>query len=581
MGLIVNSIGKVSSLIAGAGIFIGGLQAGNTQADEKLTSPQEQAIAVDTLESTQDLSGPLEYLVQWATDKFYIEEQIKQNPKGMLLSLSPDYTFRHFQYIKGQQYERELLEIATAKDPYAAKSFFANNSFDSNAYSDLEKQASSMVGVSDGLRTKIGPNGFQARKTHLIHSLNQINGEVEEALNEFNSQCWGRLLLYENLVGHSSIELSKQDAKRFDKDRYEPVFLIPIGIQKLPYEFVFVALNKNMPPDRIGITPVELKRCKTKEDLIELFKNKIDKERKSSTSTKLQREYSYQIPCDGKTACVFVCIPKHLAGIETDILRLMEIYKDDYKASVYGICMENRNEWLKSIIKQNPQLINIFSQKDLLEAINVLFPYSGTENDILRNIETSAKRAIDEGKSTLNIHYLVHGTEAGEVCAEKNTVSPTKLIDILIGEYKGKPISEQLDINIIATSCYSGKQLDTMLSYLKQKNIGVRALRIVTDSKYTPSWAATSIENATIPSDGMAFDRSATSLYNLSCYREIIKGLQQEGFEVPSEFNSFFYNYQFVRVFSQKDSPTGQVLQAIYYHNNPTNKTENHITQAF
>lgn len=499
-----------------------------------------------------------------------IEYEIKRNPVSALRKYPPEYSFRYYNLYKSHRKERFILDRATELDPYGAKNFFeTNRDPDLKVYSDLKKRADEMVAISNNLRQKTGKDGVIARQRFLDQAFRIVNGEFPAALSEFNRANWQRLMFREKVIEGEPKELLAVFNQDKDDLRFEPVLLVPVGVKKLPYKFAFAALSKNKPPVYIGIGYSELKRLSTRDEIVKCLWDKVDEKRKSP-DLQIESSYTYEIPRGGQTACMFVCVPHYLRGMEIDVLDLVEIYNRQYQASIYSVCMEKHGEWKKAL-SARPELLVNTPPREIFELFS---PQSASENDILQNLEASLKRAIDEGKSTFVLHYLMHGTEQGNVSVSKQALlpqilSPRKFIDLITADYNGSPISGQLDINIVGVSCYSGKQLDRMLEYLKEKDVHVKNLRIITDSEYTPSFAGTTSHNASVPRNDGRMSLSATSIYNRTRFNELKEALKTSGIEVPREFNTLPYEMQFVRAFSKEDSPFGQVLQAVHYHNDP------------
>ena len=111
------------------------------------------------------------------------------------------------------------------------------------------------------------------------------------------------------------------------------------------------------------------------------------------------RKYSYDLPKNGKTAVMFAMVPGSLRNVESDMVRMAEIYKSNYGASFSAVCVQKMDNWQKALQDKNP------------EAIGIPQAVGATEKEILDTLVISLKKAIDDGKEAFVFHYMMHGGE--------------------------------------------------------------------------------------------------------------------------------------------------------------------------
>ena len=364
------------------------------------------------------------------------------------------------------------------------------------------------------------------------------------------------------LLPHSSISLERTALSEFN--RKNNLSLECIGIKKDPYEFVFIDKNyflgKSNIPVRIALSYEEVVNVHTKRDVVNLLTEKYNNHVKEMTEQRsVWNGYRdiYDLPSDGSGVCMFALTLSGLSGMETDLEKSLDVYRNYYGMSVESLCIDDihKEELNKVLGSKHYEGLPSFT--------------SATKSSILTEFERVLKKAIDNNKSTVMFHYLAHGGEDGRIYASDQTFTGEDLAEVISKNYKGKPISSQIDIVIWAGSCYSGKQLDGLKEYFeKRKDIPVRNLRIVTESKYTTAGAGTTPENASLVSDLMT-DKSGPLDYYRSWYREYLEYLvsKDEQFKFPA--GSYLHEVRFADLMSRYDTYNNQDSIGFHYYSNP------------
>lgn len=337
------------------------------------------------------------------------------------------------------------------------------------------------------------------------------------------------------------------------------------------HEFVFVNLPEgdNYVPLRLSFNYNELKNARTKDEAIKLIQLKItqEKERLRFQHIAWGKKYGIHIPTDGSAAVMITAFPGKADGIETDYSRICRIYLDDFKASVYGICMENKDTW-----DNLPDVQKMRNDNSIPQAIG-----TSEKKLFLDTLKKSVTQAIDKKKNCFVLHYTLHGTpdgrmNAGIIFATKEDLHPEEIAEVLSSEHNGKPVCEQIDITIIAESCFAKAQKDKLFAYFQgnnpaKKKIPVKGLTMVAStSDSTPSFAATSPKNCSMTCDKSGDDLAGTFNYNFSNFFELINTFK-------IKFNQE-HLFKFIDRMSMADSPIEQDLQIFYYMHNPDTKEE-------
>ena len=139
--------------------------------------------------------------------------------------------------------------------------------------------------------------------------------------------------------------------------------------------------------------------------------------------------------------------------------------------------------------------------------------------------------------------------------------------------YKGAPLCDQIDLTVWAGSCYSGKQLDDMKQYFQErKNIPVKNLRIITESKYTTAGASTTPYNASLVSDLMT-DNSGPLDYYRAWYREYLKYLENKGIRINDLAGTYLHEVRLADLMTRFDTDNEQDSQGYHYSNDPNTNT--------
>ncbi|MBI3589810.1 MAG: caspase family protein [Candidatus Melainabacteria bacterium] len=334
------------------------------------------------------------------------------------------------------------------------------------------------------------------------------------------------------------------------------------GIQKGSNDFIFINdfLGRNAEPVRIALTYNEVSNTRTKADVLNLLEEKLAGQRRElSEQYAVWARYQdgYDIPRDGSTACMVALALSNLPGMETDLVRAMEVYSRDYAMSIESICIDPAH---KNGVDEG---VRDRGLRDLPEY------RSATRSEILREFERVLKKAIDEGKSTVMFHYMTHGGQNNQIYASDTTIDPREIAELIAQNYNGKPLCAQIDIVIWAGSCYSRMQLDRIKEYFDQhENIAVRNLRIISESKYTTAGASTRPDNASLVSDLMT-DNSGPLDYYRSWYHEYLQYLQSKNIRPINPLGTYLHEVRFADLMSRFDTYNNQDAQGFHYYNDP------------
>ena len=342
--------------------------------------------------------------------------------------------------------------------------------------------------------------------------------------------------------------------------------LICMGIKNKPCEFVFIDnnyfLGESSKPIRIALSLGEVTNLKSKEDVVNILEQKLSEHiNKMAEQYKVwAKPYKYDFP-KNNAACMFALSLSNLSGMETDIVSSLDMCKNLYGMSVEALCIDDAHKKLFS------KLLKEHNYNDMPPVV------SAKKGEILSQLEKSIKKAIDQKKEMFLFFYSMHGSTDGEISAQDGPFTSKDIAEVMSKPYKGMPLSAQIDLTVWAGSCYSGKQLDDMKQYFKErKNIPVKNLRIITESKYTTAGASTTPYKASLVSDLMT-DKSGPLDYYRSWYREYLKHLENKGIRVSDPVGTYLHEVRFADLMTPFDTSNEQDSQGYHYSNDPnTNK---------
>ena len=402
---------------------------------------------------------------------------------------------------------------------------------------DLNKLIEKVNGPNDCSRILHKLKGFNKRQEFLQILLKNLNKDLQPAVEEFNKRH-----LY-------SLEC--------------------FGIKEQTSSFVFINTfkNENIEPIRISVSYSEVKNTESKEKLVQLLEKKLTKvkDRFKNQYTTWSEQFDYDLPKDGSAACMIVCVPHKLTGVEAAHTRTLEIYQKYYKMSVFALCMENKKSWKEEV--KNKGL------SDLPE------PGSASRDEILNALDISLKKVINEKKSTFVFHYMMHGSKKGSMGAADQLMSPKDFAKV-ISKY-----SDKIKIVTIMRSCYAGRQLDKIVSYLKHTNKPVKELIIISSAKHTSGYAGLSQKNASLVCDKLEKGCGPLDYYT-SYYHELLEYLKSnEGGSVKfkSPVGTKLHEIRFADLMGIYDSKYGQDSLFLRYSNDPTNhqRIEKYYSKLF
>ena len=545
----------------------------------QLAAKKEPAVAVEHYKRYKDSPFAEEILKQAAKDepahalifpKFYEQspnakeifrqaawDTSKNKPTFVLRDFDPESIFDSkgsINKILGEKEGNDLLEeaafSAAIKDPFSAERY--KSTYEDKPYaSKVNNMSELLISTWEDMNEK---QSIGERQDYLKTTISNINKNFLSGLDEFNKETG--------------------------------LFLQPMGINNgdrshssnRPYEFIFINTfsGSDSRPVVLGMDTLELTGAKTKGDVTKLLKEKHAQEQKNNSEqySIWNNEYNYDLPRDGKTAVMMTLVPGNTKGQETDFARLATIYTNHFGASIEAINMQNKDVWQ-----------NLKGVKEKTETGELPKAKGASKQEILTTLKTSIQKAIDDKKSTFLFHYMMHGQEDGTMApaSDKNTppsdslISSSEIADLLAStsENNGKPLSEQIDINIIADSCFSGRQLERIVTNLQQKQVPVKDLTIIaTSSKDKPSTTSMTPSIASLISDKMKEDKdwSGAFSYYLSYYFELLEHEKAQGIEPKGSVGSFSHAIQFADLMVTRDSYHGAKPQAIHYSNDPDKK---------
>lgn len=377
-------------------------------------------------------------------------------------------------------------------------------------------------------------NGFLEREEIIKRAIKDLNRNILPALKEFN--------------------------------RENNISLECLGIMgKLIFVNTFKGADKD--PVLITLWDKDIEGANSKAKVKKLFKEKLVKEKETLNEQheiwNNSRSLEYDLPKNGETSLMLVTIPRHLRGIYTDFSRMAEIYNDVFQSKFEAICVDNKDNWSKEIDSKG--------FKDKMPEATI-----GTKAEILTRLESSLKNAIDGNKKAFVLHYLMHGSPFSTIgTADDQDITMEELAAILSMPHNGRPISAQIDLTIIAETCFGGFQLIDLIKVLDNSKIGVKNLRIIVASDSLQfADAVTRSQLASLFSDKMKGDESGTFAYYFSYYFELLEYLKQKGTIFEKPVGTLTHAIQFADRMARADSIFEQDLQALYYSYDPATNTK-------
>jgi len=350
-------------------------------------------------------------------------------------------------------------------------------------------------------------------------------------------------------------------------------YLIPRSYSKVLY--TPIRHPENTTPILIELTYPEFRDNNTKEWLLAIFERKLSEMKKiyGEQYKTWDTSHDFDLPKNGKTACLLIAVPENalgkLTGIEANFAQLAKIYTERYQAEISAVCMQRETEWL-----------DIISKREIAGLPRVA---PATKESILKHINSTLRRAIDEEKETVVIHYMMHGGTDGTMDAEDGGFSARAIAQEISKLYKGKPMCSQIRIVILPMpSCFSGSQAEQIVETLKTtttldgKRITVKDCNIICDSSNnTPSDCGVSSYNALIPNSEVLVSAysSAASIYYLSLYYDLIDYLKSEKAIISSPVGTFAHAMRFSDLMSNS-SFFRQDLQWWFYSYDPEQDQE-------
>jgi len=244
-------------------------------------------------------------------------------------------------------------------------------------------------------------------------------------------------------------------------------------------------------------------------------------------------------------------VPDNLVGIESDLVRIAQIFKQEFNANWQSVLVEDEQEWekWKSRIPKAPE------------------NKAPTKKELLDQFETGLKKAIDSKQQHFVLHYLMHGNKNGEIIAKDTGFDASEFTKIFTQNYKGKPIASQIEITIIAESCYSGSQLDTIINDLEKHKIQTKGVRVIAAASRDTS-ASTFIPNqnaSVLGNSEIMKDRSGVMTYYLSYYFDLINSMKDQGWKINPPLGTMGHALAFIDRMAKRDGKSHQNLQAYYY----------------
>lgn len=486
---------------------------------------------------------------------FMYMENLKDAPSIALLARTaaakdPRSAISHFSDYQDTPFAKDILLIVARVLPEAINEYSAASKFGSRPYAKEILQVAKAL--TNAHNTVLSTRSFSGRDEQIRGFLAELNTNIDPALQAFN--------------------------------RSTGLSLAPMGIRKQPYEIVFINTFDGSVklPMRIALTVQQISDAKTQKELTTLLHREYTTQRRT-----LEAQYALWEKGDSfdlskeKTSVLLVSAPGHLTGIETDVVRMAEIYRTYYDARIEGLFVDNLRNW-----KDTPK-----GHVDALPEAQI-----SNASAIRDALGVGLQKAVMSGQETFVFHYDMHGRKSGKldavpaklVFAERTVPREEAELDAtdfaeaisLPDQKSGRPLCSLINIVIVAESCYSGKQLDIIVEWLHSKKVPVRSLRIATAaSRETPASAGVTVESASLVSDKMRGDNAGALSYYLSYYFELLDhlrerraraaGIAKEEIELEKPLGTFGHAIQFAdrmaREDSDKEPEERQDLQGYHY----------------
>ena len=455
-----------------------------------------------------------------------------------------------FQFVPGKYIEgvphseqRKILEMIINKDPRpVAKDLYPYINFEFKDRDDLKPMLNEARHIYN-LDQEIAKNmTFEDRVEKINGDMTNINAELipragKSALDQFNTetgmsmQCMGI---------RSNVKSYVSELKYFELD-----FINTFG-------------GSNKLPCRICLTYGEVRNAKTHEDVLRLLRSKY-KEQMALHKDQYEvweKSKSFDLPKNNRTAVMLALVPKHLRGIESDFVRMAEIYLEEYEAHIVSVSVEEEEKW-NDAVKENNNDLNLPN----VAAATTEHLFGDPSMKIEGELSKQLKKAIDNEMETFVFHSMFHGDDDGTFeTVDRSDTSAKRIAEICAEEYNGKSIAEQISIVVLKESCLSESQVDTELLYFNQKKTPIKDyVSIASSGKNTSSTAGFMTINAGLKSEEMRNsefygDNSALFTYYFSYYYELLDYKRSIGEKTEPPFGTFSHAIQFADRMSREAS---------------------------
>lgn len=435
--------------------------------------------------------------------------------------------------------EPEVQHFSRSRDPVP---FVSQNTSTHEILKVLNSGQNEYINPYDAAVELRKIKGFAKREDYLKRVLKGINSELLPSIDNSNEET----------------------ALAIFNKKHNTSFIC-MGIKKQPYEFVFIDenyfLGKSLHPIRIAITLSEAEYTQGRDNIVSLLDHKLkdEKQKLSEQYSIWAKPYKYDFSKNRKTVLMMALALSDLSGMESDFVRELEIYNKIYNMPVEALCIQGAHitQYQKELQGKNFE--------------NLPLPTKATKAEILKNIESVLKKAIDGRKEKVMIHLMAHGSDDGSLWAEDDAIKPDEVGDVLASTYNGRSLCDQIEITIWIGNCYSGRHLDGLKSYFDaRRNIGVKNLSVIAESNYTQASAGLTPEDASLVSDLMT-DRSGPLDYYSSWYRECLDYIKTKYKDkvIKEPASTFLHQIRFGDLMSRYDSPWRQDAQGFHYYNDP------------
>lgn len=381
-------------------------------------------------------------------------------------------------------------------------------------------------------------------------------------------------LLNPHLLQESNILGKKTALSEFNKK--QNMNFECLSVRGNPCEFVFIDKNyflksgigKTNIPRRIAVSLEEAQSMQSKQDVMNLLEWKLLHHEKSYAQENKMWDspFTFDFP-KNKGACMVALALNPKRGMETDVIYALNVYTKEFGMSTYAlpVSLIHRDDMFG--VLQNHGYENLL--KDVVPA---------TKDSILKNLEMSLKKAVDDKKDFFVFHYLTHGAWEGAVCAEDQKFDPVEIAQTISKSYNGEPLCSKLDIYIQAGACYSGQQLERMANYFKEnKNIPVKNLYIVCESNYTTAVFSTTWQKISLIQDeSLVCDMTGPQAYFDSWVKSYSEYLKSKDEEVRPEVATMLWRLRFADLMTWYDEK--QNMKGFHYSNDPK---KNRNTQQY